>query len=91
MSTDSNADNVIPATSSATFNIRFNNKHNYSSLKKRISSIVQQIAKKYKCKAIINYSETGTAFITKPGKTVHMMSRVIKDITKNKPVLSTSG
>ena len=35
MSTDSNADNVIPATSSATFNIRFNNKHNYSSLKKK--------------------------------------------------------
>ena len=91
MSTDSNADNVIPATSSATFNIRFNNKHNHSSLKKKISSIVQQIAKKYKCKPVIKYSETGTAFITKPGKTVHMMSRVIKDITKNKPVLSTSG
>jgi succinyl-diaminopimelate desuccinylase len=89
--TDSHADNVIPATSSATFNIRFNNKHNYSSLKKKISNIVQTIAKKYKCKPIIKFSETGTAFITKPGKTVQMMSQVIKKITNNKPVLSTSG
>jgi succinyl-diaminopimelate desuccinylase len=91
VSTDSNADNVIPATASATFNIRFNNKHTYTTLKKRISSITEQISKEYKCKAKIKYSETGTAFITKPGKTVQMMSKVIKDITNHKPVLSTSG
>ena len=89
--TDSYADNVIPATSSATFNIRFNNKHNHSSLKKKISTIVQTIAKKYKCKPIVKFSETGTAFITKPGETVRMMSQVIKKITNQKPVLSTSG
>ena len=91
MGTDSHADNVIPATSSATFNIRFNNKHNHSSLKKKISTIVQTIAKKYKCKPIVKFSETGTAFITKPGETVRMMSQVIKKITNKKPVLSTSG
>jgi succinyl-diaminopimelate desuccinylase len=89
--TDSYADNVIPAISSATFNIRFNNKHSHSSLKKKISTIIQTIAKKYKCKPIVKFSETGTAFITKPGKTVQMMSQVIKKITSNKPVLSTSG
>jgi len=89
--TDSNADNVIPATASATFNIRFNNKHNYASLKKMISSTVTTIAKKYKCKPTIHYSETETAFITKPGKTVHMIKNVIKQITKKTPVLSTSG
>lgn len=89
--TDSNADNVIPATSSATFNIRFNNKHNYSSLKKKISNTIQAIAKKYKCKTTIKFSETGMAFIMKPGKTVQIMSQVIKKITNNKPVLSTSG
>lgn len=91
VSTDSNADNVIPATASATFNIRFNNKHTYTTLKKRIFSITQQISKKYKCKVKIKYSETGTAFITKPGKTVQMMSKVINDLTNTKPVLSTSG
>ena len=56
----------------------------HSSLKKKISTIVQTIAKKYKCKPIIKFSETGTAFITKPGKTVQMMSQVIKKITNNK-------
>ena len=89
--TDSHADNVIPATSSATFNIRFNNKHSHSSLKKKISTIIQTIAKKYKCKPIVKFSETGTAFITRPGETVRMMSQVIKKITNKKPVLSTSG
>ena len=89
--TDSNADNVIPATAFATFNIRFNNKHNYASLKKMISSTIITIANQYKCKPIIQYSETGTSFITKPGKTVHMIRNIIKKITNKTPVLSTSG
>ena len=91
MATDSNADNVIPSTASATFNIRFNNKHSYVSLKKKISSVIQSIANKYKCKANIEYSETGVAFITKPGKTIQLMSKVIKQITNKTPVLSTTG
>ena len=91
MATDSNADNVIPSTASATFNIRFNNKHSYASLKKKISSVIQSIANKYKCKANIEYSETGVAFITKPGKTIQLMSKVIKQITNKTPVLSTTG
>ena len=91
MATDSNADSVIPSTASATFNIRFNNKHSYASLKKKISSVIQSIANKYKCKANIEYSETGVAFITKPGKTIQLMSKVIKQITNKTPVLSTTG
>ena len=91
MATDSNADNVITSTASATFNIRFNNKHSYASLKKKISSVIQSIANKYKCKANIEYSETGVAFITKPGKTIQLMSKVIKQITNKTPVLSTTG
>lgn len=91
MSTDSNADNVIPSTASATFNIRFNNIHTHTSLKKKISKVIQAIAAKYKCKASIEYSETGVAFITKPGKTIQMMSKVIKKITNKTPVLSTTG
>ena len=33
------ADNVIPATAEATFNIRFNNKHSSNSIKKRLNKI----------------------------------------------------
>ncbi len=82
---------MYPSTASATFNIRFNNKHSYASLKKKISSVIQSIANKYKCKANIEYSETGVAFITKPGKTIQLMSKVIKQITNKTPVLSTTG
>jgi len=32
---DNNADNVIPGSANAIFNIRFNNKHSSSSLKKK--------------------------------------------------------
>ena len=33
------ADNVIPATAEATFNIRFNNKHSSTSIKKKLNKI----------------------------------------------------
>ena len=56
-----------------------------------ISSTIITIANQYKCKPTIQYSETGTAFITKPGKTVHMIRNIIKKITNKTPVLSTSG
>ena len=91
VSTDSDADNVIPSSASATFNIRFNNKHTYSSLKNKINKIIKKISKEYKCKAKVEYSETGVAFFIKPEKTVKMISKVIKKITNINPVLSTSG
>ena len=44
------ADNVIPATAEATFNIRFNNKHSSNSLKKRLNKIFRKMTKKHKSK-----------------------------------------
>ena len=39
---DNFADNVIPGLANATFNIRFNNKHSSSSIKKKIDKIVKK-------------------------------------------------
>ena len=39
MNIKNTADNVIPAVATATFNIRFNNKHSSSSLKKKLNNI----------------------------------------------------
>ena len=36
---DNTADNIIPGVAKATFNIRFNNKHSSSSLKKKLNGI----------------------------------------------------
>ena len=85
------ADNVIPATAEATFNIRFNNKHSSNSLKKRLNKIFRKITKKHKSKFKVVYRVSGEAFLTKPNKTTFMIQNIIKKITKLKPKLSTTG
>ena len=39
----------------------------------------------------IKYRVSGEAFLTKPNKTTYMIQRIIKNITKIKPQLSTTG
>ena len=85
------ADNVIPATAEATFNIRFNNKHSSNSLKKKLNKIFKKMTKKHKSKFKIEYRVSGEAFLTKPNKTTFMIQNIIKKITKLKPKLSTTG
>jgi succinyl-diaminopimelate desuccinylase len=85
------ADNVIPGTAEATFNIRFNNKHSSSSIKKRLNKIFSKISKKDKSKFMIEYRVSGEAFLTKPNSTTYMIQKIIKKITKIKPRLSTTG
>ena len=85
------ADNIIPATAEATFNIRFNNKHSSKSLIKRLNKILVRINKKNKSKFKINYRVSGESFLTKPNKTTFMIQNIIKKITKIKPKLSTTG
>ena len=88
---DNQADNVIPGSAEAVFNIRFNNKHSSSSLKRKLNTIFKSISKKTKCKFKINYEVSGEAFLTKPNKTTFMIQNAIKKITKIKPKLSTTG
>ena len=88
---DNTADNVIPKSAEATFNIRFNNKHSSNSLKKRLNKIFNKVTKKNKSSFKINYRVSGEAFLTKPGKTTFMIQNIIKKITRIKPKLSTTG
>ncbi|MDB2652136.1 succinyl-diaminopimelate desuccinylase [Candidatus Pelagibacter bacterium] len=88
---DNSADNVIPGLANAKFNIRFNNKHTSSSIKRKIDTIVKKICNKNKSKYKIDYSVSGEAFLTKPNNTTFMIRDIIKKITKIKPRLSTTG
>ncbi len=88
---DNTADNVIPGFAKATFNIRFNNKHSSSSLKRRLNKIFKRIVKKDKSNFRVEYRVSGEAFLTKPNKTTYMIQNIIKKITKIKPLLSTTG
>ena len=88
---DNFADNVIPGSANAKFNIRFNNKHSSNSIKTKIDKVIKRISKKNKSKFNIDYSISGEAFLTKPNDTTYMIQDEIKKITKIKPKLSTTG
>lgn len=85
------ADNVIPSKASATFNIRYNNIHTHLSLKNYITKIINKYLKKYKCKSEVKFVGTGTAFLTKPNKTVKKIQKIIMKETGQKTLLSTTG
>ena len=91
MNIKNTADNVIPSEASATFNVRFNNKHSSSSLKIKLNNIFRKICKKNKCSFKVSYTVSGEAFITTPNQTTKMIQNTIRKITKIKPNLSTSG
>ena len=88
---DNHADNVIPGSANAVFNIRFNDRHSAGSLKRKLNTIFRSITKKAKCKFRIQYEVSGESFLTKPNKTTYMIQNTIKKITGIKPKLSTSG
>ena len=83
--------NVIPAKAFANFNIRYNNLHTSSSLKRKINSVIKKICKKNKCKYKVDYMANGEAFLTRPNKTIFMAKKIIKKITKINPKFSTTG
>jgi len=88
---ENTADNVIPAEATATFNIRFNNKHSSGSLKKKLNKVFRNICGRSGCSFKISYMVSGEAFLTTPNKTTYMIQKIIKKITKVKPKLSTAG
>ena len=88
---ENNADNVIPGSADAVFNIRFNSKHSSGSLKRKLNSVFRSITQKTKCKFNVKYEISGEAFLTKPNKTTYMIQNTIKKVTKIKPKLSTTG
>tara|TARA_Y100001970_G_scaffold80923_1_gene102661 strand:+ start:1006 stop:2145 length:1140 start_codon:yes stop_codon:yes gene_type:complete len=88
---ENHADNVIPGSAEAVFNIRFNDKHSSSSLKRKLNKIFRSITKNNKSKFKVNYEVSGESFLTKPNKTTYMVQNVIQKITGLKPKLSTSG
>ncbi|OUX46647.1 MAG: succinyl-diaminopimelate desuccinylase [Candidatus Pelagibacter sp. TMED275] len=88
---ENSADNIIPGIAKATFNIRFNNEHSSYSIKQKLDKIIANIAKKNKCKHKIYYSVSGESFLSKKNETTLMIQKIIKKITKEKAVLSTTG
>ena len=88
---NNNIDNIIPGSAEATFNIRFNNKHSSKSLKKKLNTIFSKICRKKKSKFKIEYKVSGEAFLCEPNSFIYEIQNIIKNNTRIKPKLSTSG
>ena len=88
---DNTVHNVIPSRAKMQFNIRYNNFHTATSLKKMINSAVNSICKKNKVKFKIEFLTSGDAFLTKPDTTIQMVKKIIKKITKVNTIFSTTG
>ncbi len=88
---DNLSENVVPQAASAKFNVRFNSKHKSSSLKKKLSKIINSVARKEKCKTKIEYRVSGEAFYTKPNKEIYMVKKIVKKVTGNSAKLNCRG
>jgi succinyl-diaminopimelate desuccinylase len=91
LNVDNKVHNVIPARAKIQFNIRYNNFHTATSLKKMINSTIKSICRKNKIKFKIEFFTSGDSFLTKPGTTIQMAKKIVKKITKINTVFSTTG
>ncbi len=91
MNVNNLSENVVPQSASANFNVRFNSKHKSTLLKKKLSKIINSVAKKEKCKTKIDYRVSGEAFYTKPNKEIYMVKKVVKKVTGNTAKLNCRG
>ena len=87
ISTPTNASNVIPASATAQFNIRFNNLQRGEEL----VGLVEEIAKRVAPGATVRARISGEAFLTPPGELYDVIVSAIRDETGIEPELSTSG
>lgn len=85
------ADNVIPGSAQAVFNIRFNDLHSSDSLVKWINSICHSVCGSEQIEYSLNYRASAEPFITEPGKLSEIVSSAIKDVTGLTTELSTTG
>ncbi len=81
------ANNIIPPTAEAIFNLRFSTEITAEQIKARIKGILNSKDIEYH----IKWSLSGNPFLTAEGKLVNACKHAIKAITQREPELSTGG
>jgi succinyl-diaminopimelate desuccinylase len=81
------ATNVIPASVSATLNVRFNTEHTAESLKTWLTRVVTDHAPT----AHIRFECSAEPFVTPPGALSELVAEAVLAVTGRQPELSTSG
>lgn len=85
------ANNVIPASSRATVNIRFTDAHSGDSLSEWLRSEAEAVAKAFDLVIAVRIKISGESFVTPPGPLSDVVARAVKAETGIDPELSTSG
>jgi succinyl-diaminopimelate desuccinylase len=83
--------NLIPATASARFNVRFNDHHTGENLKMWIESQVKTALEGTGVDYTLEYEPAAESFMTDPAGFVEKLGAAIEAETEHKPILSTSG
>jgi len=81
------ATNVIPASATAGFNIRFNDLHTGDSLTKWLHEQCEAVGGQYE----LDIKVSGEAFLTPPGDFSDLITKSVEQATGLAPELSTSG
>ncbi|MDX6751372.1 succinyl-diaminopimelate desuccinylase [Geminicoccaceae bacterium 1502E] len=81
------ASNVVPERAVATFNIRYNDRHDAASLERWLRERLDQAGGRYE----LEVGSSGDAFFTRPGPLSDMLGQAIEEVTGRRPELSTSG
>jgi len=85
------ANNVIPGTARAKFNIRYNDLHTQTGLRELVETrLVKAAGNRIKAHIVWEPSNSNV-FVTKPGGFTNLAVAAIEEITGRKPELSTSG
>src|SRR5437879_1804728 len=81
------ATNVIPGEVEILFNFRFSTASSPEGLKARVGSILDRYGLDYE----LDWSLSGTPYLTPRGKLVETLSAAIRDVTGATPEVSTTG
>jgi len=91
LDTGNPANNVIPAETRATINIRFNDSHTSDTLTEWLRAEADKVAAEFGVEIEIGIKVSGESFITPPGPLSELVSRAVQAKTGVTPELSTSG
>jgi succinyl-diaminopimelate desuccinylase len=89
--TGNTANNVIPAQTNATVNIRFNDSHSGESLSAWLYQEAQKVAEQTGIDISVKIKVSGESFITPPGDLSALIAKSVKTETGQSPKLSTTG
>jgi len=81
------ATNVVPGQVDILFNFRYSTSNTADTLKIKVNEILKKNQLEYE----IKWEHSGQPYLTEKGLLVDTITNVIEDITKVKPIISTSG